>query len=165
VKGRSTGGTSSAGPKTTSLDNQLEVLRTRNGAEAALLLGDWGSPAAATGDRFGIDLPVFASLATIQCEATTDLASLVGGVEFRALVQQGGETTISLSRGRSMVVAMVHRGAVPPDRIVPQIATGVEELERNLVDGGAGTSGNRLLHPEWTHETAKLIDRIFSDEA
>ena len=90
---------------------RLESLRSSVDADTILLIDRSGSVVATPGARTELDPVVLGSLALTHLQATNDLASLVGGIEFGALVQQGGAATILLARGAAGVVAAAHTGA------------------------------------------------------
>ena len=84
-----------------SLDGRLESRRSRIGADTILLADSSGSMIATAGKGVTLDPLVLASLAPVHLAAAHDLASLVGGIEVIALVQQGGVPTTSCRWRRS----------------------------------------------------------------
>ncbi len=163
----------SRGPKraTTSaaestLGDRLDAARAGSEAAVVLLLDEAGSVIAASQEAPDLDPVVFGPLACAHAAASLNLATLVGGVEFRALVQQGTDTTILLSKAADRVLASVHAGILPPAQITPQAEMSVARLRELMQAGepGLGVEGGPP-DPEWRRLADSQIDRIFGEGA
>ncbi len=149
-----------------SLGDHLEKMRDGSGAKVVLLVDGSGSVVASAGKRARLDPITFGSLSSPHLAATASLASLVGGVEFRAFVQQGSETSISMSNvARDWVVASIHTGVHPSRHITIHSQTRLTELEELIDSGIARPTVDRSLDPDWKDAAEAEIDRIFGDGA
>ena len=153
----------SAQAETAPLDDSLQEIRRSTGADAVLLFDRSGSLVGSSGESFDLDPVPFGSLANAHLMASVGLASLVGDVEFRALVQQGNGTAISLSTTvREWLLAAVHTGAHPSARITLPTEMNLEQLgeaiEARVLAGGQ-------VDDEWKHAAETEIDRLFGGGA
>ena len=155
----------SAKPSPTLVAERLELLRSSVGADAILLIDRSGSLVATAGVRTELDPVVLGSLAPTHLEATNDLASLVGGIEFRALVQQGGAATILLASGAAGVVAAVHSGALPAETFTAKTEAIVTELEGMMKRGALEDGVRSPVSQGWRHDATRQVDRVFREGA
>ena len=150
-------------PASATLDDCLESLRSRIGADRILLADASGSMIATTGNGVALDPLVFASLAPAHLVLAHDLASLVGGVEVSALVQQGGATTVLLSGANDGIVAAVHSVPLPAEKLTALADAMVTDLDR-IIEAIEGSIGSPLSE-RWRLDAEKRVDRVFREGA
>lgn len=148
------------------LSDRLEAMREGRGSEALLVLDDSGSVVARSGVGLDLDPVAFGSLASMHLAASIGLASLLGGVEFRALFQQGNGTTILLSKvANDWIAAFVRRGVRPPVEMTAHTETSVAQLEEIIEIGGYQIPAGGQVDPGWKPAAETEIDRVFGEGA
>ena len=112
----------------------------------------------------GLDLDplAFGSLACMHLAASIGLASLLAGVEFRALFQQGNGTTILLSKvANDWIAAFVRQGVHPPVEMTAHTEMSVVQLEEIIEIGGYQTPAGGHVDPGWKPAAKSEIDRVW----
>ena len=147
------------------LSDRLEAMRESSGAEALLVLDGSGSVVASSGEKLDLDPVAFGSLACMHVAASIGLASLVGGVEFRALFQQGNGATILLSKVANDWIAAFVRTGQPPVEMTEHTEMSVAQLEQIIEVGGYQTPSGGPVDPGWGPAAESEIDRVFGEGA
>jgi predicted regulator of Ras-like GTPase activity (Roadblock/LC7/MglB family) len=119
----------------------------------------------AAGDRTGLDETAFASLASADFAASTQLASLLGEEEFTSLYHHGAERSMFLADVAGAAVLAVlfdNRTTLGMIRIktkalVPGFAEHIARLSR---EGPSGTVVQ--MEADWAAEAESEVDRLFN---
>jgi predicted regulator of Ras-like GTPase activity (Roadblock/LC7/MglB family) len=130
------------------------------------LLDRAGRLLSSCGDRSGIDETTFASLASADFAASTQLATLLGEDEFAALYHHGEERSMFLADiGGAAILAVLFDTRttlgmvrIKTKMLVPAFA---EHFTRLAADGPSGQVVQ--MESDWASEAGSEIDRLFKD--
>jgi predicted regulator of Ras-like GTPase activity (Roadblock/LC7/MglB family) len=132
---------------------------------AAFLVDRAGRLLAAVGDRAGLDETTFASLASADFAASSQLAALLGEDEFTSLYHHGAERSMFLAdiAGTAVLAVLFDTRTtlgmvrIRTKSLVPAFAEHVIRLTQE------GPSGTILqMEPDWAAEAESEIDRLFN---